>query len=166
MSPAPLVAAAGKGAAGAAAGSALDRVRKRRSLVEGGATDAELLAFDEEPFVDENRATATDRRQLRSRARAGEQPQRDAYKAGQRDARARRARRRPAPIRRAARQATAPARRTLRSGFQLLGLTLGLILLYQLLETAEAAPKALQGVLGAPSAVLRWLAAPDRTVLP
>lgn len=145
---------------------ALDRVRERRRLVESGASTDELDAFDNAPYETSDRATASDRRQLRSRARQQEQPTHDAYRAGRREGRATSRRRRSPASRRVARQVTAPARSQLRNGFQLLGMTLGLVLLYQLLLTVEAAPGVFQDVLAVPSKALRWLASPTHTILP
>jgi len=69
-------------------------------------------------------------------------------------------RRPPQSLRTARRQLASPVRAQLTGGFQLLGMALGLVALYDILTNAPA----VSGVLGGFSRGLSWLAAPDRTV--
>lgn len=73
-------------------------------------------------------------------------------------------RKRPAPgarsARAASRQLQAPVRAQLTSGMALLGMSLGLVALYDVLTSVEA----FTGALGGLKKGLEWLAAPDRTI--
>jgi hypothetical protein len=73
---------------------------------------------------------------------------------------AKKRRRTPRPVRNASRQIARPLERQFTSGLKVLGLTLGLVALYLVLENASAASGALNGITRG----IEWFRAPDRSI--
>ena len=73
-------------------------------------------------------------------------------------AKSRSGRRRPGPARTAARQLQAPVRAQVTSGLRIVGMTLALVALYNIL--VGPGPDAFSGVMGGLQRALHWLSAP------
>ena len=118
--------------------------------------------FDDDAAVEDMRAEADAQdRLLEETFDAGRREGRAESRGRRAPARRRRARRRsPTSLRAAGRQLRAPLGRQIRSGVQLLGLTLGVIALYLFLANVDAVTGFFGGIGGA----VRWLQDPDRSI--
>lgn len=127
----------------------------------------------DDPF-DQGAARSEFAKGAKRRGKATAEKSNAAYQAGRREERTRakttrpKAAARPAPkkrrasrpMKRATRQIVAPLEKQYTSGLKVLGLTLGVVALYLVLENAGAASGALNGFARG----LEWLRAPDRSI--